>query len=275
MDAGDDADFEADTDTDTDTDSGSAHPSELKAIKDRFRNEYGCWHEGFELLLEADPGFMDALTGYVTHSWREGPLSKKEKALVHLAVNATPTSLHTPGIRAHVNNAFEHGATFEEVLEVIEIVGIVGIHSLTVGVPIVEDVAGLPEDFTPEETAEHERLRAEWEERRGFWSDARRKRMIVDPGHFEHYLDISAYPWEHGVLEPRVKQLLYVAIDGTATHLFEKGLRLHVENALDRGATRAEIIEALQIANSVQVHSIRESMPILVEAAKKHDALPE
>lgn len=97
--------------------------------------------------------------------------------------------------------------------------------------------------------------------------------MVMDAGHFEAYLDASAYPWERGVLDDKTKELIYVAIDSSPTHLFETGLRLHVENALEVGATQEEIVETLQIAGSMGLHTIRETMPIIAEEAQKHGLL--
>ena len=46
------------------------------------------------------------------------------------------------GLRQHIRNALDYGATREEVLEVIELASVIGIHSCTVGVPIlVEELA--------------------------------------------------------------------------------------------------------------------------------------
>lgn len=240
-----------------------------RRVKAQFEAECGAWHEGLEVLVRVDPGFVDAIRDYTRHPTYEGPLDPKAASLIHVAVNASPTMLYRDGIRFHVGRAFDHGATVEELTEVIEIVFILGIHAITSGVPVLAEVAGLPEAFSEAERAEHDRLEQAWTERRGFWSESRYARMVVDPGHFEAYLEASAYPWEHGVLDPVLKELIYVAIDGSPTHLFESGLRLHVEQALERGATRSEVVQALQIAGSIGLHSINEAMPIIAEEARR------
>lgn len=247
-------------------------PSQRR-VKQRFIEAYGSWNEGLDVLVRIDEGFIDAIQGYLAHPWQNGPLAPKDKALIHVALNAAPTTLYAPGTREHVGRAFDHGATVEELTEVVEIVFIVGIHSITTGVPILADVAGLPGSVTDEERAEHERIKQEWIERRGFWSEERYERMVMDVNHFEEYLDASAYPWERGVLDDRLKELIYVAIDGSPTHLFEPGLQLHIENALEHGATREEILETLQIAGSMGLHAINEAMPIIAEEARERGKL--
>lgn len=247
--------------------------ADKRRSKERFVDAFGGWHEGLEVLVQIDHGFVDAIREYAAYPSTGGPLEPKTASLVHVAVNAAPTLLYREGIRYHVGRAFDHGATLEELAEVVEIVYILGIHAITAGVPVLVEVAGLPETFTDAERAEHERIKEEWTERRGFWSRARYERMVVDPGHFEAYLDASAYPWEHGVLDPKVRELIYVAIDGSPTHLFESGLRLHVEQALEQGATRAEVVQALQIAGSIGLHSIREAMPLIADEARRRGKL--
>ena len=59
---------------------------------------------------------------------------------------------------------------------------------------------------------------------------------------------IESVPWRSGVLRAKEKELIYLAVDATPTHRYLPGLRLHVVNALERGASRAEIVGALDIA---------------------------
>jgi hypothetical protein len=43
-------------------------------------------------------------------------------------------------------------------------------------------------------------------------------------------------------------ELIYVALDGSSTHLFKSGLALHIGLALDRGATPLQAMEVLHLA---------------------------
>jgi alkylhydroperoxidase/carboxymuconolactone decarboxylase family protein YurZ len=72
-------------------------------------------------------------------------------------------------------------------------------------------------------------------------------------------------PWVSGVLEPKVKELIYTAFDVSATHLYTPGLRLHIKNAIGYGATREEILEVMELASVIGIHACTVGVPILVE----------
>jgi alkylhydroperoxidase/carboxymuconolactone decarboxylase family protein YurZ len=91
--------------------------------------------------------------------------------------------------------------------------------------------------------------------------------LDLDPELFAAYTDFSAYPWQHGTLEPKIKEFIYIAFDATATHLYEKGLKLHIENALGYGATAQEILEVMEIASVLGIHAVTSAAPILAELA--------
>ncbi len=76
-------------------------------------------------------------------------------------------------------------------------------------------------------------------------------------------------PWQHGTLAPRIRELIYVAIDAATTHLYLPGLRTHIRNALGHGATLAKIMEVLQLTSVLGIHTITEGGPVLLDEAKK------
>jgi alkylhydroperoxidase/carboxymuconolactone decarboxylase family protein YurZ len=65
------------------------------------------------------------------------PLPQKYKELIFIAINVATTHLLSSGVRRHMRNALQAGATKEELLEVIQLTSIMGIHSMTMGVPIL------------------------------------------------------------------------------------------------------------------------------------------
>lgn len=112
---------------------------------------------------------------------------------------------------------------------------------------------------------------------RGYWSPIWDETLRLDPDFFESYARFSAVPWEHGVLPPKVRELIYVAIDASTTHLYDPGTRIHMANALKHGATEAEIMEVLELVSVLGIHSATSGMPILMEelrAAGREDELP-
>ena len=61
------------------------------------------------------------------------------------------------------------------------------------------------------------------------------------------YLDFSSIPWKTGLLEPKIKELIYIAIDIATTHFFLSGTRIHIRNAIRHGAIKEEIIAGAAI----------------------------
>jgi alkylhydroperoxidase/carboxymuconolactone decarboxylase family protein YurZ len=49
--------------------------------------------------------------------------------------------------------------------------------------------------------------------------------------------------------------------------LTEKGLKLHIENAIGYGATAQEILEVMEIASVLRIHAVTTAVPILLEEA--------
>ncbi len=98
--------------------------------------------------------------------------------------------------------------------------------------------------------------------------------MELDPELFEAYVEFSSVPWRTGVLEPKVKELMYCAFDAAATHLYVPGLKLHMRNALRYGATREELMEMLEIVSVIGIHGALVAAPMLEHALapNKHDA---
>jgi len=89
--------------------------------------------------------------------------------------------------------------------------------------------------------------------------------LELDPELFAAYTEFSAHPWHHGTLEPKIKEFIYIAFDTAATHLYVKGLKLHIENALGYGATPQEILEVMEIASVLGIHAVTSAAPILAE----------
>lgn len=104
----------------------------------------GDWNPLWDQLRALDPEFMEAYLAFRSVPHRKGPLPQKFKELVLIAINAATTHLYAPGVRRHLRNALQAGATVEEILEVIELTTVMGIHSCNLAVPIlVEEVAAL------------------------------------------------------------------------------------------------------------------------------------
>jgi alkylhydroperoxidase/carboxymuconolactone decarboxylase family protein YurZ len=116
-------------------------------------------------------------------------------------------------------------------------------------------------------------LKAAFIEVRGYWSSFWDGLLFLDPDFFEAFLNFSAVPWRNGLLEPKIKEFIYIAIDASTTHLYEPGLRVHIQNALRYGATQAEIMEVYELVSVLGMHTCTMGVPILLEEVRgKEDA---
>ena len=120
-------------------------------------------------------------------------------------------------------------------------------------------------------TETEEELRRKFTQERGYWSPRWEQLLRLDPEFFAAYAEFSAVPWRNGVLEPKVRELIYIAIDASTTHLYEPGLRRHIRNALNHGATRQEILEVLQLISVLGIHSCSVGVPVLLEELDARD----
>jgi alkylhydroperoxidase/carboxymuconolactone decarboxylase family protein YurZ len=62
-----------------------------------------------------------------------------------------------------------------------------------------------------------------------------------------------------------MKELVYCAFDAASTHLYVPGLKLHMKNALGYGATPQQILEVLEIATLLGLHTAHVASPIIEE----------
>ena len=171
--------------------------------------------------------------------WRKNHLDDKTKELMYIAVDAAATHLYVPGIRQHIRAALKAGATRDEIMEVLELTSTLGIHAMNIGVPVLVEVLVEKGMRTgPAELTDYqETLKAEFTKTRGYWHAFWDEMLELDPELFAAYTEFSSVPWRSGPLSPKVKEFVYIAFDTAATHLYVKGLKLHIENAIGYGAT--------------------------------------
>ena len=240
---------------------------EQREIRDEFIRVRGTWGETWETILRLDPDFMRAYLEFSAVPWRKNHLDRKTKEFMYIAVDAAATHLYAPGIRQHVRAALEAGATPQEVMEVLELTATLSIHAMNIGVPILVEVLeekGLRDGPAPL-TSFQEELKEEFTKTRGYWHPFWDEMLELDPEIFKAYTDFSSVPWRTGTLPPKVKEFVYIAFDTAATHLYVKGLKLHIENAIGYGATVGEILEIMEIASVLGIHAVTTAAPILAE----------
>lgn len=242
-------------------------------IKDEFIRVRGTWGDSWEAILRLDPEFLHTYQEFAAVPWRKNHLDDKIKEFICITVDANATHMYMPGVRQHIKAALELGATPQEIMEVLELSATLGIHAMNIGVPILVEVLtekGL-RTGPAELTAYQEEIKADFTKTRGYWHAFWDEMLELDPELFAAYTEFSSHPWRHGTLEPKIKEFIYIAFDTAATHLYVKGLKLHIENAVGYGATPQEILEVMEIASVLGMHAVTEGAPILAEEAAKRE----
>ncbi|WP_132875000.1 carboxymuconolactone decarboxylase family protein [Tamaricihabitans halophyticus] len=241
-------------------------------LKEKFTELHGSWDDSWESMLRLDPAFFESYLRFSGVPWKSGPdgvgyLEPKVKQFVYVAASAAATHLYLPGVRRHVRAAVALGASAEEVMEVLELASTLGIHACNIGVPLLLEVLeeeGVRDPAAVEPLDQRRvELKREFTDKRGYWHPFWEGVLELDPDFFAAYLEFSAVPWVSGVLSPKVKELVYIAFDAAATHLYEPGMKLHMRNAVRYGASAHEIMEVLEIVSVIGIHGCVEAAPIL------------
>ncbi len=237
-------------------------------IRQDFIDARGYWSRGWDPLLDMAPDYFAAYAKLSSVPWTTGTLSPKIKELLYIAIDSSTTHMFEPGLRIHIRNALSHGATRDEIMEVFQLTSSIGVHTVTMGVPALLDAmraGGFAADIQSADLTPRQRdLKAAFIAARGYWSELWDGVLTLSPDYFEAYAEFSSVPWKHGTLEPKIKELVYIAIDAATTHLYEPGIRIHMENALKCGATPAEIMEVLALTSVLGVHTMAVGVPALI-----------
>jgi len=117
----------------------------------------------------------------------------------------------------------------------------------------------------PDLTIRQQTLKEAFIAKRGYWAGFWEDLLRLDDRFFEAYLGLSSIPWTHGPLSLMDKELILVAADSATTHLYEPGLRVHVQNALRLGATARDVISVLEVVSTMGIHSFAVGLPILLD----------
>lgn len=239
--------------------------SEQRKHKERFIERRGFWSNGMSEMLQLDPAFIGDYADYAAHPAEV--LDPKTKEFIHVAIDAVTTHLHDIGTKGHMGNAFEHGATVEELTDVLELTVVGGLYpSLQEGAKLLDEVVGTS-DRPTDDDATIEELKADFEATFGYWPAEWDDMVAEDPRHFRYLLTLLQHPWEDGALDAKTRELVSLAVTVTSTQVYSAGARVHLKGALHHGASRAEVMAAIQTASVVGIHTATESATLLIEEA--------
>jgi len=119
----------------------------------------------------------------------------------------------------------------------------------------------MPMQLTPAQEA----FKQDYIRKRGYWVTFNDGLLQYSQAFLETYMKYAALPAAEGPLSPRMVELVYVAADASATHMFGEGLLIHTKLALARGASPTDVVETLQIATAEGLEGVTMGVEILVE----------
>lgn len=211
-------------------------------------------------LLKQDHDFSEIYKKFSRTATHGEVLDAKTYELIQVAISSSPTHLSKDATAYHMAEALKDGATKEEIAEVLKVVSILGVHTCAVGVPIV--MKHLPQAKTPLTPAQQQ-LKERFIETMGYWNDFRDDLLRFDTAYFEQYFEFLTLPMRRGILTPKLIEFIYIAIDASTTHLFDKGIDVHIQGAIEKGATKEEIMAVIQITAGQGFHTLLEMLPLL------------
>jgi len=102
---------------------------------------------------------------------------------------------------------------------------------------------------------------------RGYWRPWTEALLHANPAFLSHYADYAGYPAQTGPLTPRMVELVYVALDASATHLYEPGLTTHLRMAREAGASEADVFDVLHLVTVQGLSAVLQAADVLHDAA--------
>ena len=88
---------------------------------------------------------------------------------------------------------------------------------------------------------------------------------MLDIELFRANLHFSTVPLKKAFIEPKIREFILLSVDAATTHLHEPGVRQHIRNAIQLGATRNEIMEVLELVSILGMHTISMGVPVLAD----------
>lgn len=229
----------------------------------------GFEHPSLAIVAEMDPDLAREFAAMAKAVNGSSALSRKDQALIQLALNSAVVHLNADMVRAFIRAALRHGATAGEVREVLELTSVIGIHGTLPGVIIMTAEEGgfdeMKANATPERRARAEAAHAAFEGKRGPLSPTWQASTYHVPDLVEAYAGFSGVPWATSHLSDKMKELVYIAIDLLPQHTHETGTRVHMAKAREKGASEEEIRSVFQIIALMGIQTHMLALPVLKE----------
>lgn len=118
-------------------------------------------------------------------------------------------------------------------------------------------------------TPEQEKFKEDYIRSRGYWVPFNDGLLAYAPDYLKQYLAYASVPAETGPLSAKDRELIYVAVDTSTTHMFGQGLGIHVRAALKVGCSPQELIEVMELATAQGLDSVSVGIGIVIEELVK------
>lgn len=240
---------------------------------------FGVPDPSFPVIAAQDPQIAATYVELARAANVGNPLDARERALIHVALNASVVHLHAPLVRLWIRAALGAGATAGEIREVLQLTSVLGIHGTIPGTQILQQAAG-GYDTAREGLGEADRIAADraaetFRARRGALTPAWQTNCLYVPGLVEAYAAYSAVPWDTSHLSGKMKELVYVAIDLAPNHVHLAGATVHMTKARqNHGCTEAEIVGVLKLIALMGFQTHMLALPILAEELARAAVAP-
>jgi alkylhydroperoxidase/carboxymuconolactone decarboxylase family protein YurZ len=209
-----------------------------------------------EDLVALDPAFADRARALYRRPGPGSALTDRERALLEVSLDAVVTQLAPDRLECSIAAALEAGCEVRELVAVLEVTHVIGLHTMTVGLPLLF-AATAPLDRPLD--ADEEELVAQLasdDPRSHQMSRLYESLIRFDATYLRDFIGLIDHPWAAGTLSPRMIHLVCILIDVACSHLYEPGLRLHIDGALEHGASPTEVFEVMQIASRSGMRTI-------------------
>jgi alkylhydroperoxidase/carboxymuconolactone decarboxylase family protein YurZ len=108
-------------------------------------------------------------------------------------------------------------------------------------------------------------LRNDFESFHGYWNSDLEDLLAADSRYFRAYDGLLRVTSVRGNLTPTQRELICIAVTGQVTYLNRAAVSHHIRQAMRLGASADEVMETLQLAASLGVHSMLVGIPIAHE----------
>ncbi len=106
----------------------------------------------------------------------------------------------------------------------------------------------------------------------GDWNADWEAMAELQPEWTERFMQMVQPCMDPAVLDPKIFELVCIAIDASVTHMYAPGTRRHIRRALEIGVKPQEILAVLQLTASLGLHTMSLAAPMLREEMQRQAA---